>query len=164
MESDARSGRLSTSRNDELIDQVRTLVMQGRRVTVRELVEVVGVSVLTDDLAMWRVSEKRGTCIMTTHQLILGQTQHSCSSTGSLHSRHGFLRFFGIPEMLRTMEERIVEVCSVTRSLLRRALGLQVSRRVNVFFAAKGRILFEQTTYVLINVWKYTGNVCLKKI
>jgi len=34
VESDTRSGRPSTSRNDELIDQVRTLVMQDRRVTV----------------------------------------------------------------------------------------------------------------------------------
>jgi hypothetical protein len=37
VESDARSGRPSTSLNDELIDKVRTLVMQDRRVTVREL-------------------------------------------------------------------------------------------------------------------------------
>jgi len=64
VESDARSGRLSTSRNDELIDQVRTLVMQDRRVTVRELVEKVVIStgsvhsILTDDLAMRRVSAK----------------------------------------------------------------------------------------------------------
>ena len=34
VDSDARSGRPSTSRNDELIDQVRTLVMQDHRVTV----------------------------------------------------------------------------------------------------------------------------------
>jgi hypothetical protein len=34
VESDACSGRPSTSRNDELIDQVRALVMQDRRVTV----------------------------------------------------------------------------------------------------------------------------------
>ena len=64
VESDARSGRPSTSRNDELIDQVRTLVMQDRRVTVRELAEEVGIStgsvhfILTDDLAMWRVCAK----------------------------------------------------------------------------------------------------------
>ena len=32
--SDTCSGRPSTSRNDELIDQVRTLIMQDRRVTV----------------------------------------------------------------------------------------------------------------------------------
>jgi len=76
VERDACSGRPSTSRNDELIDQVRTLVMQDRRVTVRELVEEVGIStgsvhsILTDDLAMRRVSAKRGCCIMTTRQLI----------------------------------------------------------------------------------------------
>jgi transposase len=64
VESDTRSGRPSTSRNDELIDQGRTLVMQGRRVTVRELVEEVGISngsvhsILTDDLSMQRVSAK----------------------------------------------------------------------------------------------------------
>jgi hypothetical protein len=34
VESDARSGRPSTSRNDELLDHVRALVMQDRRVTV----------------------------------------------------------------------------------------------------------------------------------
>ena len=34
VESDACSGRPSTSRNEELIDQVRTLIMQDRRVTV----------------------------------------------------------------------------------------------------------------------------------
>ena len=58
--SDARSGSPSTSRN-ELIDQVRALVMQDRRVTVREIAEEVGIStgsvhsILTDDLAMRRV-------------------------------------------------------------------------------------------------------------
>jgi transposase len=34
VESDARSGRPSTSRNDKLIDQVQTLVMQDLCVTV----------------------------------------------------------------------------------------------------------------------------------
>ena len=42
VESDARSGRIATSRNDELIYQVRALVMQDRLVTVRELAEEVG--------------------------------------------------------------------------------------------------------------------------
>jgi len=64
VESDVRSGRSSISRNDELIDQVRTMVMQDRRVTVPELAEEVGIStdsvhsILTDDLAMRRVSAK----------------------------------------------------------------------------------------------------------
>ena len=44
VESDTRSSRHSTRRNDELIDQMRTLVMQYRRVTVRELAEEVGIS------------------------------------------------------------------------------------------------------------------------
>ena len=72
VESDARSGRPSTSRNNELIDQVK----QDRRVTVRELAVEVGIntglvhSILTDDLSMRRVSAKRGSCITTTHQLI----------------------------------------------------------------------------------------------
>jgi len=75
VDSDTRSGRPSTSQNDELIDQVQTLVMQDRHVTVRELAEEVGIStgsvhsILTDDLSMRRVSAKRGSCIMTTHQL-----------------------------------------------------------------------------------------------
>ena len=62
MESDARSGRPLTRRNDELIDQVWTLVMQDRRVTIRELAEEVGISIglvhsiFTNDLAMRRVS------------------------------------------------------------------------------------------------------------
>ena len=72
VESDALSGRLSTSRNDELINQVRTLVTQDRRVTVRELAYEMGISIgsvhfiLTHDLAMRRVSAK----FMTTHQFI----------------------------------------------------------------------------------------------
>ena len=44
MESDAHSGRPSTSQNDGLIDQVRTLVMQDCHVTVRVLAEEVGIS------------------------------------------------------------------------------------------------------------------------
>ena len=76
MDIDALSGGSSTSRNDELIDQVRNLVMQDHRLTVLELAEEVGIStgsvhsILTDDFSMRRVSAKRGSCIMTTHQLI----------------------------------------------------------------------------------------------
>ena len=75
VDSDARSGKPSTSRDDELVDQVRTSVMQDHRVTVRELAEEVEIStgsvhsILTDDLSMRRVSAKRGSCIMTTYQL-----------------------------------------------------------------------------------------------
>jgi hypothetical protein len=46
--------------------------------------------------------------------------------------------------MFRTMAEPLGEVCLVSRRLLRRGLGLQTSRCVNVFFPAKGQILFER--------------------
>ena len=39
-----RHGRPSTSRSDDVINQVLTLVMQDRRITVRELADEVGVS------------------------------------------------------------------------------------------------------------------------
>jgi hypothetical protein len=55
-----------------------------------------------------------------------------------LHSRRG------IPEMLQKMVELLGEVCSVTRRLLKRGVGLQTFRHVNVFFPAKVQILFEQ--------------------
>ena len=45
VESESHSGRPSTSRNDEVIDQVQTLVMQDRRVTIRELADEVGISI-----------------------------------------------------------------------------------------------------------------------
>jgi hypothetical protein len=44
MDSEPRHGRPSTNRNDNVIKQVRTLVMQDRRITVRELAYEVGVS------------------------------------------------------------------------------------------------------------------------
>jgi hypothetical protein len=40
-----RHGRPSTSRYDNVIKEVRALVMQDRRITVRELTDEVGVSI-----------------------------------------------------------------------------------------------------------------------
>jgi len=88
VESDDCSGRPSISRNDELIDQVRTLVMQDHRVTVRELAEEVGIStgsvhsILTDNLSLQRVSAK---FVLKLIQTFLAK-QHSCGSTGTLLS------------------------------------------------------------------------------
>jgi transposase len=45
VESDPRSGRPSTSRNEEGIEAVKTLVMADRRLTVRELAEDVGLTI-----------------------------------------------------------------------------------------------------------------------
>jgi hypothetical protein len=58
------SSRPSTSRNDNVIEQVRTAIMQDLRITVREIETELGVSIgsvhsiLTKDLHMRRVSAK----------------------------------------------------------------------------------------------------------
>ena len=74
VDSEPRQGRPSTSRNDNVINQVRTLVMQDRRITVRELADVVGVSIgsvhtiLTADLGLRRVSAKFVPKLLTMEQ------------------------------------------------------------------------------------------------
>ena len=61
IESDLRSGRPSTSRNEEMIAKVRTNVRSNRRLTVQEIADDCGISVgscnaiLTEDLHMERV-------------------------------------------------------------------------------------------------------------
>ena len=58
MESKARSGGPSTSRNEEVIEKVRQIVMEDRHLTLREIVEEVGIcrgsvrSILIEDLCM----------------------------------------------------------------------------------------------------------------
>ncbi|PNF28133.1 hypothetical protein B7P43_G07582 [Cryptotermes secundus] len=60
VDSEPRSGRHSTNRNENIIEQVRTLVMEDHRVTVQELANEIGVSIgsghsiLTEDLGMRR--------------------------------------------------------------------------------------------------------------
>ncbi|PNF32294.1 hypothetical protein B7P43_G16679 [Cryptotermes secundus] len=64
VDSEPCSGRPSTSRNENVIEQVQTLVMEDRRITVRELANEIGVgtglvhSILTEDLGMRSVSTK----------------------------------------------------------------------------------------------------------
>ena len=61
VESDPRSGRQSTSRNEEMIAEARTIVRNNRRLTVRDIADGCGISVgscdaiLTEDLHMKRV-------------------------------------------------------------------------------------------------------------
>ena len=56
VDSEARSGRPSTSQNKEMIEKVRQIVMEDRRLTIREIVEEMGISrgsvhsILTEDL------------------------------------------------------------------------------------------------------------------
>jgi len=64
IEDQARSGRPSTSRNDENVEKIRQKINEDRRFTLDELAEATGVSwsscqrILTQDLNMRRVSAK----------------------------------------------------------------------------------------------------------
>jgi len=80
VESDPRLGRLSKSRNEEMIAKVRTIVRSNKRLTVQEIVDDCGISVgscdaiLTDDLHMKRKNGGMGT--------------GSCTMTMRLHTLH----------------------------------------------------------------------------
>ncbi|XP_076036508.1 uncharacterized protein LOC143022255 [Oratosquilla oratoria] len=64
VESETRSGRPSTSRNETVINQLRTLVMQNRGITIKELANEVGVScasvhcIMKEDLGFRKVAAK----------------------------------------------------------------------------------------------------------
>ncbi|PNF41749.1 hypothetical protein B7P43_G03429 [Cryptotermes secundus] len=74
VDSEPRSGRPSTSRNENVIEQVRTLVMEDCHITVRELANEIGVSIgsvhsiLTEDLGRRRVSAKFVPKLLTMEQ------------------------------------------------------------------------------------------------
>ena len=74
VESDPRSGRPSTSRKEEVMDQVREKVLEDRRLSVQEIVAEVGIntgsvhSILTEDLNLRRVSAKFVPKLLTEQQ------------------------------------------------------------------------------------------------
>ena len=74
VESDHRSGRPSTSRNNEVMDQVREKVLEDRRITIQEIAVEVGIStgsvhtILHEDLNLWRVSAKFVPKLLTEQQ------------------------------------------------------------------------------------------------
>lgn len=71
--SDTRSGRPSTSRNEKTINQVETLVLADRRITIRELAEEVDIStgsihsILHEDLLLRRVAATLVPNFLTIH-------------------------------------------------------------------------------------------------
>ena len=80
IESDPRLGQPSTSRNEEIIAKVRTIVSNNRRLTVQEIEDECGISVgscdaiLTDDLHMKRVCAKFVPRLLTDDQCEQCQT------------------------------------------------------------------------------------------
>ncbi|XP_011146337.1 putative uncharacterized protein FLJ37770 [Harpegnathos saltator] len=64
IEDDARSGRPSTSTNDEHVEKVKEIVLANRRITIRKVAEEIGISygsrevIFTNVLNMKRVAAK----------------------------------------------------------------------------------------------------------
>uniref|UniRef100_A0A8C4X9K6 Protein GVQW3-like n=1 Tax=Erpetoichthys calabaricus TaxID=27687 RepID=A0A8C4X9K6_ERPCA len=75
LENNPRSGRPPTSRNEEMIKQVRRLVRADRKITIAELEQEVGISrgsihaILTENLEMRRVCAKFVLRLLTTDQM-----------------------------------------------------------------------------------------------
>ncbi|XP_037573529.1 protein GVQW3-like [Dermacentor silvarum] len=74
VESEPRSGRPSTCRNDQVIVEVNALVMRDCRATIREIAKEVGIStfsahsIMIEDLAMKRVAAKFMPKLLTVEQ------------------------------------------------------------------------------------------------
>ena len=69
--SDPKSGRPSTSMDDDHVEKVFVVIRQNRRLTVREVAEEVGICksschlIMTDKLKMRRVATKFVPCLLT---------------------------------------------------------------------------------------------------
>jgi len=95
-ESDPRSGRLSTSRNEEMIDKVITIVPNNRRLTVREITDDCGIfvgscdAILTGKMAGWQLdpAPQQCTCThFTSYAAVFGQTWHRSIAAATILSR-----------------------------------------------------------------------------
>ncbi|KAL4083495.1 hypothetical protein QTP88_028811 [Uroleucon formosanum] len=75
LEDEERSGRPSTSKNDETIEKVKNLVRSDRRLRIQDMANALGISygsvqnILKDDLGMRRVCAKFVPCILTEDQM-----------------------------------------------------------------------------------------------
>ncbi|XP_077516560.1 protein GVQW3-like [Amblyomma americanum] len=91
VESEPRSGRPSTCRNDQVIAEVSAVVMRDCHVTIREIAEEVGFStfsahcIITKDSAMKRVAAKFVPKLLTVEQkqLCVEVSQYMLDSTNS---------------------------------------------------------------------------------
>ena len=88
MENEACYGRPNTSRNKEVIEKVHQIVMKDCCLTLRKIVEEVGISrgsiypILAEDLGMGRVSVKFIPKLLTKQQLCveIAQDMLDCAS------------------------------------------------------------------------------------
>jgi hypothetical protein len=77
-----RSGRPSTSKTTENVEQIRELIVENRRWTVRELTDTVGISygvcqeILTENLNMRRIAPSSQQPSTFLQALLLMETKH----------------------------------------------------------------------------------------
>src|SRR5215469_4681012 len=81
VESDPRSGRPSTSKNEEMIAKVRTIVRNNRRLTVREIADGCGIST-------WRSCDGCVNQFAENDQKNGGMVTGSCTTTMRPHTLH----------------------------------------------------------------------------
>ena len=93
-----RAGRPNTSTTDENIDEVKTIVLANRRITVREVAEDLNISIgscysiFTNDLGMRRVAAKFVPKLLNFDQKqhrICDQKQHTNDAAATVFPRSG---------------------------------------------------------------------------
>ena len=88
VESEACSGRPTTNPNKEVIEKVLPIVMEDCRLTLRKIVEEVGISrgsvhsILTEDLCMRRVSAKFIPKLLKELYVEIAQDMQDCANNG----------------------------------------------------------------------------------
>jgi histone-lysine N-methyltransferase SETMAR len=89
VDSDQRISRPSTSRNSDVINKVRSLIMEDCRLTIREIANDIGISdgsayaILTDDLGMRRMAAKFVPKLLSCEQkeLLIAQDILECDNS-----------------------------------------------------------------------------------
>ena len=107
VESDPRSGRLSTSRNEEMIAKVRTIFCNNRRLTVWEIADYCAMFTCisspktTGKMAGWRLGPAPWQCArthFTSCAAVFGQTRHCSVAAATILTRSCTVWLFPFPK------------------------------------------------------------------
>ena len=113
VESDSRSGRPSTSRNEEVIAKVRTIVRNNRRLTVREIADDCGISVGSvrrKTTEKWRDGDwilhhdNSPRTHFTSYAAVFGQTRYRSVAAAAILTRSRTVWLFPIPKAQESTE------------------------------------------------------------
>ncbi|PNF16911.1 hypothetical protein B7P43_G04214 [Cryptotermes secundus] len=155
VDSEPRSGRPSTRRNENVVEQVWTLVMEDRHITVRELANEIGVSIgsvhsiLTEDLGMRRApySPDMALChfwLFPKPKMPLKGTQFESRED---IMRNATARLITIPKdtfqkCFQQWRKRWEKCVHYQGYYFEWGLGFCTSKSINVFLPTKGSLLF----------------------